>query len=99
MAATIRRFVECESPSDDAAAVSRFMELVADTVAPYARVKTYPGGKFGRLMVAEMQLPGAARTARYWRWDIPIRYGRWGRCAACRSARRTAGCGDRACWI
>ena len=62
MAATIRRFVECESPSDDAAAVSRFVELVADTAAPYARVKTYTGGKFGRLMVAEMQLPGRSKN-------------------------------------
>ena len=40
MAATIRRFVECESPSDDAAAVSRFVELVSETVAPFAKVKT-----------------------------------------------------------
>ena len=62
MAATIRRFVECESPSDDAAAVNRFVELVADTVAPFAKVKTYPGGKFGRLMVAEMQLPGRRKS-------------------------------------
>jgi glutamate carboxypeptidase len=62
MAATIRRFVECESPSDDAAAVSRFVELVSDTAAPYAQVKTYPGGKFGRLMVAEMQLPGRRKN-------------------------------------
>jgi glutamate carboxypeptidase len=62
MAATIRRFVECESPSDDAAAVSRFVELVADTAAPFAKVKTYPGGKFGRLMVAEMQLPGRRKS-------------------------------------
>ena len=57
MAATIRRFVECESPSDDASAVTRFVELVADTVTSFAKLKTYPGGKFGRLMVAEMQLP------------------------------------------
>jgi glutamate carboxypeptidase len=62
MAATIRRFVECESPSDDAAAVTRFVELVADTVAPFAKVKTYPGGKFGRLMVAEMHLPGRRKS-------------------------------------
>src|SRR5450756_2367873 len=62
MAATIRRSVECESPSDDAAAVSRFVELVADTAAPFAKVKTYPGGKFGRLLVAEMQLPGRRKS-------------------------------------
>ena len=62
MAATIRRFVECESPSDDAAAVSRFVELVADTITSFAKVKTYPGGKFGRLMAAEMQLPGRRKS-------------------------------------
>ena len=62
MVATIRRFVECESPSDDAAAVSRFVELVADTAAPFAKVRTYPGGKFGRLLVAEMQLPGRRKS-------------------------------------
>src|SRR5689334_2194192 len=62
MAATIRRFVECESPSDDAAAVSRFVELVADTITSFAKVKTYPGGKFGRLMAAEMLLPGRRKS-------------------------------------
>ena len=62
MAATIRRFVECESPSDDASAVSRFVELVSDTLAFFAKVKTYPGGKFGRLLVAEMQLPGRRKS-------------------------------------
>lgn len=58
----IRRFVECESPSDDAAAVTRFVELVADTVAPYAKVKTQAGGRFGRMLVAEMRLPGRKKT-------------------------------------
>jgi glutamate carboxypeptidase len=62
MVATIGRFVECESPSDDAAAVSRFVELVSDTVAPFAKVKTYPGGSFGPVMVAEMQLPGCHKS-------------------------------------
>jgi glutamate carboxypeptidase len=32
MAAQIRQFVECESPSDDPSAVNRFVELVSDTV-------------------------------------------------------------------
>ena len=62
MTATIQRFVECESPSDDAAAVSRFVELVSDTAAPFAKVKTYPGGKFGPILVAEMQLPGSNKN-------------------------------------
>ena len=64
--ALIRRFVECESPSDDPAAINRFVELVADTVAPFAKVKTFPGGptgsrgraKHGKLLVCEMLLPG-----------------------------------------
>jgi glutamate carboxypeptidase len=58
MMALIRQLVECESPSDDAAAVNRFVELVADTVTPFARVKTLPGGRFGRHLTAEMALPG-----------------------------------------
>jgi glutamate carboxypeptidase len=38
------------------------VELVSDTFAPFAKVKTYPGGKFGRLLVAEMQLPGSRKS-------------------------------------
>jgi glutamate carboxypeptidase len=60
--ALIRQFVECESPSDDPAAVNRFVELVSDTVAGFARVKTLPGGKFGRQLVAEMSLPGRRKA-------------------------------------
>jgi glutamate carboxypeptidase len=59
--ALIREFVECESPSDNPAAVNRFVELVADTVAPLARAKTVSGGKFGKHLVCEMQLPGARK--------------------------------------
>ncbi len=58
IAGLIRRFVECESPSDNPAAVTRFVDLVAETVSPIAKVKTFPGGQFGRHMVAEMVLPG-----------------------------------------
>jgi glutamate carboxypeptidase len=46
--AIVRQMVECESPSDDAAAVNRFVDLVGDTVSGTARVKTSAGGKFGR---------------------------------------------------
>jgi glutamate carboxypeptidase len=59
--ALIGRFVECESPSDDPAAVNRFVDLVSDTVAPFAKVKTLSGGKFGKLLVCEMDLPGRAK--------------------------------------
>jgi glutamate carboxypeptidase len=61
IAALIRQFVECESPSDDPAAVNRFVELVSDTVAPMARVKTH-GGKFGKHLVCEMRLPGRKKS-------------------------------------
>jgi len=60
--ALIREFVECESPSDALAAVDRFVELVSDTVAPLAQVKTFPGGRFGRLLVCEMSLPGRRKS-------------------------------------
>jgi glutamate carboxypeptidase len=54
----IRRMVECESPSDDRAAVDRFVELVADVVSPIAKVKTASGGAFGKHLMCEFDLPG-----------------------------------------
>jgi len=62
MIRAIREFVECESPSDDPAAVDRFVELVSDMVTPIARVKTTPGGRFGRLLECEMTLPGRKKS-------------------------------------
>jgi glutamate carboxypeptidase len=60
--ALIRQLVECESPSDDAVAVNRFVELVSDTVAPMAKVKTVPGGRFGKHLLCEFQLPGRKKS-------------------------------------
>ena len=60
--ALIRRMVECESPSDNPAAVSRFVELVSDTIAPFAAVKKHPGGRFGPHLTAEMRLPGSGKN-------------------------------------
>jgi glutamate carboxypeptidase len=54
----IRKFVECESPSDSPEDVNRFVELVADTVSGFARTRTVAGGKFGKQLLCEMQLPG-----------------------------------------
>ena len=62
MVELIGRFVECESPSDDRAAVNRFVDLVCDTLAPVARLKTISGGRFGRHLLAEMKLPGRAKS-------------------------------------
>jgi glutamate carboxypeptidase len=60
--ALIRQFVECESPSDSQNAVNRFVELLSDTLSPMAKVKTYPGGKFGKHFVAEIDLPGRRKS-------------------------------------
>ena len=61
--ATIRQFVECESPSDAPAAVNRFVDLFAETVKDIARVKTFTGGKsHGRHLRCEFVLPGSKKT-------------------------------------
>ena len=60
--ALIRQLVECESPSDSPEGVNRFVELVADTVAPFAKSKTLPGGKFGKHLLCEFRLPGRAKN-------------------------------------
>jgi glutamate carboxypeptidase len=62
MVRLIRQFVECESPSDDPAAVNRFVDLVADTVSPFAAVKTVRGRQFGKLLLCKMRLPGRRKT-------------------------------------
>jgi glutamate carboxypeptidase len=59
MIAMIRQFVECESPSDDAAAIGRFVELLSDTVAPSAKVR-----RVGTHLVCEMRLPGRRKSGR-----------------------------------
>ncbi len=62
MVALIRRLVKCESPSDMPAAVDRCIDLIAETAAPYARVKTIRGGRFGKHLLCEMRLPGRRKT-------------------------------------
>lgn len=62
MTALLRQMVECESPSGDAAAVNRFVELVSDTVAPFAAVKTVDGGRFGRHLLCRFSLPGRKKS-------------------------------------
>ena len=58
----IREMVECESPSDDAAAVNRFVDLVAVRVAGLGNVQTFPGGRFGKHMQIEFLLPGLKKS-------------------------------------
>lgn len=64
MTALIRQFVECESPSDHPPSVNRFVELVSDTAAPLAALRSFPGGKFGKHLVCDMRLPGARKAGR-----------------------------------
>ncbi len=47
--------VECESPSDDRAAVNRFGELLADTVSKEAVVKHVGGGRYGKHVICEFR--------------------------------------------
>lgn len=56
-----RKFVECESPSDDPGAVARFADLVAETVSGFARVRKFPGGRFGPHVQCEFELPGSGK--------------------------------------
>lgn len=57
--ALIRELVECESPSDNPAAVNRFVDLLASKLSPLGKVKTLAGGRFGHHLRCEFALPGA----------------------------------------
>jgi len=59
MITLIRQFVECESPSDDVAAIRRFTELVSDTASPFASVR-----RVGGHLVCQMRLPGRKKAGR-----------------------------------
>ncbi|MGH9665867.1 MAG: M20 family metallopeptidase [Bryobacteraceae bacterium] len=59
--ALIREFVECESPSDNARAVNRFVELVSAKAQGVAKVRPFAGGRFGRNLRCEFPLPGSKK--------------------------------------
>jgi len=59
--ALIGELVECESPSDHPPSVNRFVDLLASRMEGMGRVRTYPGGEFGRHLRCEFQLPGPRR--------------------------------------
>ena len=61
MVALIRRFVECESPSDDPRAVDSFVDLISATVERVAGIETFARGEFGRHLLCEFALPGPAK--------------------------------------
>jgi len=56
--ALIRDFAECESPSYEAADISRFLDLFAARVAGIGKIKTYPAGRFGKNLRCEFALQG-----------------------------------------
>jgi glutamate carboxypeptidase len=59
--ALIREMVECESPSDHPPSVNRFVDLLGAKLEGLGHVKTFPGGRFGRNLRCEFQLPGGSR--------------------------------------
>lgn len=59
--ALIRQFVECESPSDDAAAVNRFAGLLAESVKNIAKVRPHFAAGHGRHLRCEFVLPGSKK--------------------------------------
>ena len=59
--AFLRELVECESPSDDPAAIVRFADVFETRVADIAKVKRVKGGKFGPHLQCEFELPGSSR--------------------------------------
>lgn len=59
----LRELVECESPSDDPAAVNRLMELFADRMTGVANTKLLKAGsRFGKHLRCEFVLPGRKKT-------------------------------------
>ncbi len=62
--ALIQEMVECESPSDDPAAVNRFTDLLAQRAGGMARIRKLPGGRFGKHLRCEFRLPGARKSGR-----------------------------------
>jgi len=59
--ALLRRLVECESPSEDAAAVSRFMELLAEETSDCATARMVKMPHAGRCLLLRFTLPGPRR--------------------------------------
>ncbi|MBM3785294.1 MAG: M20 family metallopeptidase [Acidobacteria bacterium] len=56
--ATIRSMVECESPSDDAAAVNRQVGQMCDLLSADAKLTRKKGKPYGDHLLAEFHLPG-----------------------------------------
>lgn len=55
---TIRQMVECESPSDDRAAVNRQVDQLCDWLRGEAKLTRNKGGDYGDHLLVEFNLPG-----------------------------------------
>ena len=55
----IRALVECESPSDDPAAIGKFAKLFSEMLSDIARVRMHPG----KHLRCEFQLPGSRKQS------------------------------------
>ncbi|MBV8553709.1 MAG: M20 family metallopeptidase [Acidobacteriaceae bacterium] len=53
----IRRFVECESPSDSPADVNRFVDLLTESTSDIAAAKTFKAAAFGKHVRLDFKLP------------------------------------------
>ena len=62
--ACIQELVECESPTDHAPSVDRFVDLFSRQVSDIARVRKFPGGTYGKHLRCEFQLPGSRKQGR-----------------------------------
>jgi glutamate carboxypeptidase len=60
--ALIKELVDCESPSDHPPSVDRLVSMIADRLSGVARVRTFPGGSFGKHLRAEFILPGSKKS-------------------------------------
>jgi glutamate carboxypeptidase len=58
----IQRYVECESPSDDPAAVNRFVDLFTESVRDVAKVRAFKAKGYGNHLRAGFQLPGRKKS-------------------------------------
>jgi len=58
----IRELVECESPSDHPPSVNRFVDLLAAKLDGLGHVRTFSGGRFGRNLRCEFELPGGRKS-------------------------------------
>lgn len=61
--AFLRELVECESPSDDLAAVNRFVDLFAARIGDIAKVRKTKGRRYGSNLLCEFDLPAPRRKA------------------------------------